>query len=332
MAKKALITGITGQDGSFLAEFLLNKGYEVHGLVRHIDFEDQKNRMWRINHLVDNLHLYDTSLENYTKINDIIERIVPDECYHLAAQSYVNYTFQDDIDSINFNTGSTHLILSAIKERAPECRFYFAATSEMFGRAKITPQNEETPFYPRSPYGISKLSGFHLTLNYREYYKLFACNGILFNHESERRGMEFVTRKISHTVASIKAGKEKILKLGNLKPKRDWGYAPDYVEGMWLMLQQPKPDDYVLATGLTHSVEDFTREAFAYVGLNWRDHVIYDELLYRPEEKFPLCGDPSKAKRVFGWKSTTSFESLVKKMVEADLSRVKSNFPPNSLY
>ena len=332
MAKKALITGITGQDGSFLAEFLLDKGYEVHGLVRNIDFEDQKRRMWRINHLVDDIHLYDTSLESHSKFTNIIEGIMPDECYHLAAQSYVNYSFDDDYYSMNFNTNSTHMVLSAIKERAPECRFYFAASSEMFGRAKTTPQNEETPFYPRSPYGISKLSGFHLALNFREYHKLYACNGILFNHESERRSMEFVTRKISFTVARIKAGMEKELILGNLKPKRDWCYSPDYVEGMWMMLQQPQPDDYVLATGITHSVEDFTREAFEYVGLNWKDHVVFNEKFFRPEEKIQLCGDASKAIKVLGWKPKTSFKKLVKIMVEADLLRVKSGLPPNSLY
>jgi len=251
MTKRALITGITGQDGSYLAEFFLEKGYEVHGIVRRVAIEDPEHRLWRIRHIIDKIVLHAASMESYASIFNVVDKLRPDECYHLAAQSFVSYSFEDEFSTINTNINGTHFVLSAIKEKAPECKFYFAGSSEMFGLAKETPQNENTPFHPRSPYGISKVAGFDLTRNYREAYNLFACSGILFNHESPRRGFEFVTRKISNAVAKIKLGLSNELKLGNLEAKRDWGYAGDYVKAMWLMLQEDKPDDYVIATGET---------------------------------------------------------------------------------
>ena len=321
--KKALITGITGQDGSYLAELLLSKGYEVHGIVRRVAFEDLEHRLSRIKHILDKLILHPASLESYASIFNVVEKVKPDECYHLAAQSFVSYSFEDEFSTINTNINGTHFILSAIKEKAPKCKFYFAASSEMFGLAKETLQNENTPFHPRSPYGISKVAGFDLTRNYREAYGLFACNGILFNHESPRRGFEFVTRKITNAVAGIKLGLAKELKLGNLEAKRDWGFAGDYVQAMWLMLQQNEPDDYVIATGETYSVKEFVELAFSYVGLNWDDYVAIDEKLYRPAEVYELKGDFSKAKKKLGWQPKVDFKELVKMMVDADLKRTK---------
>jgi len=321
--KKALITGIDGQDGSYLSEFLLEKGYVVHGMVRHVALEDPEHHLYRIRHILNKVTLHSGSLESYPSIFKIVEKIKPDECYHLAAQSFVSYSFEDEFSTINTNINGTHYVLSAIKEKAPKCKFYFAASSEMFGLVKESPQDENTPFHPRSPYGISKVAGFDLTRNYREAYGLFACNGICFNHESPRRGFEFVTRKITNTVAEIKLGLAKKLWLGNLEAKRDWGFAGDYIKAMWLMLQQDKPDDYVVATGETHSVKEFVRLAFSCVGLNWRDYIVIDKAFYRPAEVHLLKGDYSKAKRKLGWKPTVKFEELVKMMVEADLKRVK---------
>lgn len=321
--KKALITGITGQDGSYLAEFLLNKGYEVHGIVRRVALEDSEHRLWRIRHLLDKIVLHPGSMESYASIFKIVEDVKPNECYHLAAQSFVSYSFEDEFSTINTNINGTHFMLSAIKEKAPKCKFYFAASSEMFGLVKKTPQNENTPFHPRSPYGISKVAGFDLTRNYREAYGIFACNGIFFNHESPRRGFEFVTRKITNAVAEIKMGLAKELRLGNLEAKRDWGFAGDYVKAMWLMLQQDKPDDYVIATGETHSVKEFVKLAFDYVGLKWQDYVVVDKTFYRPTEVHLLKGDYSKAKRKLGWKPTVNFEELGRMMVDADLGRLK---------
>lgn len=321
--KKAFITGITGQDGSYLAEFLLKKGYEIHGIVRRVAFEDPKHRLWRIRHILDKLNLHPASLESYASIFNVVEKVKPDECYHLAAQSFVSYSFEDEFSTINTNITGSHSVLSSIRERAPQCRLYFAASSEMFGLAEETPQNENTPFHPRSPYGISKVAGFDLTRNYREAYDLFACNGILFNHESPRRGFEFVTRKITNAIAEIKYGLTKELRLGNLEARRDWGFAGDYVKAMHLMLQQNEPDDYVIATGEAHSIKEFAKLAFSYVGLNWKDYVVMDEKFYRPAEVYVLRGDFSKAKKRLGWKPTVNFKDLVRMMVEEDLRRIK---------
>jgi GDPmannose 4,6-dehydratase len=318
--KRALITGITGQDGSYLSELLLEKGYEVHGIVRRVALEDPAHRLWRLNHILDKITLHAASLESYASIFNVVEKIRPDECYHLAAQSFVSYSFEDAFSTLNTNINGTLFVLSAIHEKAPDCKFYFAGSSEMFGMVKETPQTENTPFHPRSPYGISKVAGFDLTRNFRESYGIFACNGILFNHESPRRGFEFVTRKITSTVARIKAGLANELRLGNLDAKRDWGYAGDFVEAMWLMLQQEEPDDYVIATNETHSVKEFAQIAFDHVGMNWEDHVVVDEQFYRPAEVHLLQGDYSKSREKLSWQPEIKFEELVKIMVESDLS------------
>jgi GDPmannose 4,6-dehydratase len=317
-AQRALLTGITGQDGSYLAELLLSKGYEVHGIVRRVALADPEHRLWRLREIVPQLRLHAGSLESYASIHRVVREVRPDECYHLAAQSFVSYSFDDEFSTLNTNINGTHFLLSAIKDEAPECRFYFAGSSEMFGHADETPQSETTRFHPRSTYGISKVAGFDLTRNYREAYKLHASSGILFNHESPRRGYEFVTRKITAAVAAIQAGRASELRLGNLDPCRDWGHARDYVEAMWLMLNQPTPDDYVVATGEAHSVRDFAAAAFAYVGLDWRDYVKHDPFLFRPAEVTVLRGDPSKAQRVLGWRHTVEFSDLVREMVEVD--------------
>ena len=323
--KRALITGITGQDGSFLSELLIEKGYEVHGMVRRVALEDPTHRLWRIQHILDRITLHAASLESYASIFNVIEKVKPHECYHLAAQSFVSYSFEDAFSTLNTNINGTLFILSAIKEKAPDCKFYFAGSSEMFGQVKESPQNEDTPFHPRSPYGISKVAGFDLTRNFRESYDLFTCNGILFNHESSRRGFEFVTRKISSTVAKIKSGTANELRLGNLEAKRDWGYAKDYVEAMWLMLQRDKPDDYVIATNETHSVKEFTKFAFEYADLDWEDYVVVDEKFYRPSEIHLLLGDYSKAGKLLNWEPTVKFEKLVKMMIKADLQNIESD-------
>jgi GDPmannose 4,6-dehydratase len=317
--KKALITGITGQDGSYLAEFLLEKGYEVHGIVRRVAFEDPVHRMWRVRHIMDCITIHSASLENYASIFNVVESIKPDECYHLAAQSYVSYSFEDEFSTLQTNINGTHYVLSALKLKAPNCRFYFAGSSEMFGKVKNVPQNENTPFHPRSPYGISKVAGFELTRNYREAYGIFALTGILFNHESPRRGHEFVTRKITTHAAKIKLGLINKLELGNLEAKRDWGHAKDYVEAMWLMLQQDEPDDYVIATGSCHSVRDFLKVSFESLDLDYNNYIKIDEKLYRPAEVNILLGDVSKAKKILGWEPKVTFGELVKEMVESDL-------------
>jgi len=327
MKKVALITGITGQDGSYLAEFLIKKKYQVHGIVRRVALEDRSHRLWRIKHILKKIHIHAASLESYASLVRIIQKIKPTEIYHLAAQSYVDYSFRDEFSTLNTNINGTHYLLSAVKDFSPKTKFYFAGSSEMFGKVQQVPQNEKTPFYPRSAYGISKVTGHDLTRNYREAYNLFCCTGILFNHESPRRGFEFVTRKISHGVAKIKLGMEKKLMLGNLDAKRDWGHARDYVEAMWIMLQKKKPDDFVVATGKQHSVREFAKLAFAAAGLDYKKHVFVDKNLFRPAEVNTLLGNYSKARRILKWKPKISFKNLVKDMVESDIqSIIKSGY------
>lgn len=323
--KRALITGITGQDGSYLAELLLDKNYEVHGIVRRVALDDPVHRMWRICHLQDRVTLHGATLESYPSLFDVVESVRPDECYHLAAQSFVAYSFEDAFSTMTTNINGTHYMLSALKQKAKDCRFYFAGSSEMFGKAKETPQTENTPFHPRSPYAVSKVAGFDLTRNYREAHGMYCVSGILFNHESPRRGFEFVTRKITLNTAMIKLGLTDKIKLGNLDAKRDWGYAKDYVYAMWLMLQQPEPDDFVVATGENHSVREFLETAFNIVGLNYKKYVHVDKTLYRAAEVDALLGDARKARKKLGWKPTSSFQELVKEMVEEDLKKYKGS-------
>jgi GDPmannose 4,6-dehydratase len=322
--KRALITGITGQDGSYLAELLLEKGYNVHGVVRRVAIEDPDHRMWRIRHLLGKLELHSASLESYASICKVVACVRPDECYHLAAQSFVSYSFEDEFSTLNTNINGTHHILAALRDACPQCRLYFAASSEMFGHARETPQNELTSFHPRSAYGISKVAGYELTRNYREAYGLHATSGILYNHESPRRGFEFVTRKITHHVAKIKLGLAKELPLGNLEAKRDWGHAKDYVRAMWMMLQQDEPDDYVIALGETYSVQQFAEAAFTHVGLNWQDYIVSDPRFFRPAEVYLLLGDAAKARARLHWEPSYTFSDLVKEMVNHDLARLSS--------
>jgi GDPmannose 4,6-dehydratase len=319
--KRALITGITGQDGSYLAELLLDKGYEVHGIVRRAAIEDPEHRMSRIKHLLPRLQIHSGSVESFASIFNVVKSVVPDECYHLAGQSYVAYSFEDEFSTLMTNINGTHHILSSLRQAVPTCRFYFAASSEMFGNAP-PPQNENTPFRPRSSYGISKLTGYHLVRNYREAYGMFAVNGILFNHESPRRGFEFVTRKITSHVARIKKGLTRELRLGNLEARRDWGHAKDYVRAMWLMLQADAPDDYVVGTGESHSVREFLEIAFQQVGYDYRGLVISDPTYFRPAEIYDLVADPSKVREKLGWKNQYRFPELVREMVESDLSNL----------
>ena len=325
MSKKAIITGITGQDGSYLAELLLEKGYEVYGLVRRVALEDEYHRMSRILHIKDKIHLTPGSLESHASVYKSIKAIQPDEIYHLAAQSYVGYSFEDEFSTLNTNINGTHYILSAFRDLVPDARLYFASSSEMFGKVREVPQTEDTPFHPRSAYGISKVAGFDLTRNYREAYGLYACSGILYNHESPRRGFEFVTRKISSHVAMIKRGLTDKLLLGNLDAKRDWGHAREYVKAMWKMLQQNEPDDFVICSGENHSVKEFCEKAFAVAGLDYREHVKTSEKFLRPAEVDTLLGDSSKAKKKLGWEYNLSFDELVREMVESDLHSMSKN-------
>jgi GDPmannose 4,6-dehydratase len=322
-SKKALITGITGQDGSYLAEFLLSKDYEVHGIIRRASTFNTG----RIDHLYQDPHINGVKLflhygdiADSTNLIKLLYRLQPDEVYHLAAQSHVRVSFDIPEYTGDVTALGTIRILEAIRETGLKTRFYQAGSSEMYGKVLETPQRETTPFYPRSPYGVAKVYSHWITVNYRESYGLFACNGILFNHESPRRGETFVTRKITRAVARIKAGLQDKIYLGNLNAKRDWGYAKEYVEGMWLMLQQDQPDDYVLATGETHSVQEFLDEAFSYVGIKWSDHVDIDPEYYRPAEVDLLVGDATKAKNVLGWEPKIKFKNLVRLMVDADMS------------
>lgn len=321
--KRALITGITGQDGSYLAEHLLSLGYEVHGFVRRVSFEVPEQRFSRIAHIVDRLVLHATSLESYPGIFDVISRNHFDECYHLAAQSFVAESFGDGLSTMAMDINGAHYMLAALHQLQRDCRFYFAGTSEMFGRVQESPQNEQTRFQPRSPYGISKLAGYHLTANYRETHGMFACSGILFNHESPRRSPEFVTRKVSSGVARVSLGLAKEVHLGNLDATRDWGHARDYVRAMHLMLQQTEPRDFVIATGQPHSVRELCERAFASTGRDYRQFVVVDERLKRPPEAAPLIGDASLAREILGWTPTITFDELVQEMVESDLALLR---------
>jgi len=319
MARRALITGITGQDGAYLAQFLLDKGYEVHGMVRRASTENFE----RMDHLRSRLHLHQADLLDQLSIVTIITGIRPHEVYNLAAQTFVPTSFVQPLLTGEFTALGVTRVLEAIRLIDPTIRFYQASSSEMFGRVQEEPQTERTPFWPRSPYGVAKAYGHWITVNYRESYNMFACSGILFNHESPLRGKEFVTRKVSESVARIKFGLQEKLMLGNLEAERDWGFAGDYVEAMWLMLQQDAPDDYVIATGVKHSVRQLVEIAFSHAGLDWKKHVEVDNNLLRPADVNMLCGDASKAKAKLGWTPKVSFEELVTMMVDADLERVR---------
>lgn len=316
--KRALITGITGQDGSYLAELLLDKGYEVFGMVRRASVD----KFERITHLMDRVHLVQGDLLDQFSLIAALEKTEPDEVYNLAAQSFVPTSWAQPVLTSEFTAVGVTRLLESIRLVNNKIKFYQASSSEMYGKVRETPQTELTPFYPRSPYGVAKAYGHYITVNYRESYDLFAVSGILFNHESPRRGLEFVTRKVTDGVARIKKGKAKELRLGNLDAKRDWGFAGDYVEAMYLMLQQSEPDDYVIATGETHTVERLVEVAFSYVGLNWKDYVKVDPAFLRPAEVDLLIGDSSKARQKLGWKPKVTFEQMIQMMVDADLERV----------
>ncbi|MBC7353449.1 MAG: GDP-mannose 4,6-dehydratase [Thermogutta sp.] len=319
MTKRALITGITGQDGSYLAEFLLQKGYEVHGMVRRSSTEGFE----RIQHIRDRIHLHQADLLDQLSLVRLLAEVRPHEVYNLAAMSFVPTSWEQPLLTGEFTALGVTRMLEAIRHVDRTIRFYQASSSEMFGAVREEPQNENTPFYPRSPYGVAKVYGHWITVNYRESFGIFACSGILFNHESPRRGKEFVTRKVTDAVARIKLGLQEKLYLGNLDAMRDWGFAGDYVEAMWLMLQQPQPDDYVVATGEKHSVRELVELAFDYVGLDWKRYVEIDPRLIRPAEVFTLRGDATKARTVLGWKPRVTFPELVRMMVDADLERVR---------
>jgi len=330
--KKALITGITGQDGSYLAELLLSKGYEVHGIIRRASTFNTS----RIEHLYADPHVHGVNfflhygdISDSTNLIKLLYRLQPDEVYHLAAQSHVRVSFDIPEYTGDVTAIGTVRLLEAIHETGVKTKFYQASSSEMFGMAQETPQKETTPFYPRSPYGCSKVYAYWITINYRESYGLYACNGILFNHESPRRGETFVTRKITRGLARIKAGLDKELYLGNLDAKRDWGYAKEYVEAMWLMMQQSQPEDFVIATGETHTVREFLEEAFSYAGLDWKKYVKIDPRYFRPAEVDLLVGDASKAKEKIGWMPKTTFRELVRLMVDADMEQVQKEHHVN---
>jgi GDPmannose 4,6-dehydratase len=319
MKKKVLVTGVTGQDGSYLAEFLLERGYEVIGMVRRtstVNFD-------RIRHLQDDIELVYGDLLDQVSLIDILREYEPDEVYNLAAQSFVPTSWKQPVFTAEASALGVTRMLEAIRTVNPDIKFYQASSSEMFGKVVEVPQNEKTRFYPRSPYGVAKVYGHYITVNYRESYGVFACSGILFNHGSPRRGLEFVERKVAHGAVRIKLGLAEELRLGNLDAERDWGYAGDYVEAMWMMLQQPEPDDYVVGTGVTHSVRELCKVAFSYLGLNWEDYVVSDPKFFRPAEVDQLVADPRKARKVLGWEPKVSFEELVHMMVDADMEALQ---------
>ena len=325
MTKKALITGITGQDGSYLAEFLLGKGYDVYGMVRRTSTV----RYERIQHIQNQLQIIQGDMGDLSSLITAINSVEPDEVYNLAAQSFVPTSWNQPVFTGDITGLGVTRMLEALRAVNPAIRFYQASSSEMFGKVREVPQKESTPFYPRSPYGVAKVYGHWITVNYRESYDLFTCSGILFNHESPRRGLEFVTRKVTYHAAKIKLELGNEIRIGNLDSKRDWGFAGDYVRAMWLMLQQDEPDDFVIATGETHSVERLLDVAFAHVGLNWRDYAVQDQRFMRPAEVDLLVGDPSKAKRALGWAPEVGFEELIGMMVEADLKKLRDD--PNQV-
>jgi GDPmannose 4,6-dehydratase len=318
--KTALITGITGQDGSYLAELLLDKGYSVSGMVRHSSTENYQ----RIEHLRERIELHEADLLDQMSLTRVLEDVCPEEVYNLAAMSFVPASWHQPVLTSEFTALGVTRLLEAIRHVCPGAKFYQASSSEMFGKVRETPQRETTPFHPRSPYGVAKVYAHHITVNYRESYDIYACSGILFNHESPRRKPDFVTRKITQAVARIKLGLEQELRLGNLKARRDWGYAGDYVRAMWLMMQQDDPDDYVIGAGEAHTVEEFVEIAFAHAGLDWRDHVVVDPAFYRPAEVDTLLADASRARQELGWEPEVSFEELVRMMVDADLAALGS--------
>jgi GDPmannose 4,6-dehydratase len=323
MSKRALITGITGQDGSYLADLLLEKGYDVHGMVRRASTETFQ----RLEHIRDQITLHTGDLLDQRSLGDVMREVEPDEIYNLAAMSFVAASWTQPVLTADFTGVGVTRMLEAMREVAPDARFYQASSSEMFGKVREVPQNEDTPFYPRSPYGVAKAYGHFITVNYRESYDLFACSGVLFNHESPRRGLEFVTRKVTHGAAAIKLGLNDTLALGNLDAKRDWGYALDYVEAMWLMLQQDEPDDFVIATGEAHSVRELVDISFQQVGLEPDEYVKLDPRFLRPAEVDHLIGDFAKAREKLGWEPRTSFEELVRLMVDADLELLARGVP-----
>jgi GDPmannose 4,6-dehydratase len=322
--KKALITGISGQDGSYLAELLLSKDYSVCGTVLPSKLENPTKYLWRIAGIKDQIQLYPINIENNSAMKNLIKDLKPDECYHLAASSFVSYSFEDEFSTFKTNLDGTHQVLAACKEHAPECRIYFTASSEIFGNASEAPQDENTPMNPRSIYGITKAAGYQLVKYYRHQHDLFACSGIAYNHESPRRGEEYVTHKITLGAARIKLGMQKELRLGNLDAQRDWGYAPDYVRAMWLILQQDHPEDFVLATGKLHTVRDICRITFDYLGLNYENYVVVDPKYFRPESKTPLVGNSSKVRRKLGWSPKTNFEQMILEMVRYDHHKSKN--------
>lgn len=317
--KKAFITGITGQDGSYLAEYLLDLGYEVHGLVRPNAGSEEDRSLWRIQEIKDKLFLHTGNLEDYSSLESLIRTIKPEECYHLAAETFVFNTLEDESAILKTNTQSTHHLLLGLKNHAPDCRFFFAGSSEMFGQASESPQDENTPFNPRSIYGVSKVIGHDLIRYYRDHLGLFACTGVLYNHESPRRGERFVTRKITSTAVKIKLGMETELRLGNIEAERDWGYAGDTITAMHAMLNANQPDHFVIATGTTHTIQDFLERAFGELGLDYEEYLIIDEEFYRPKEEVPLVGNADKIRTQLKWEPKVSFESMVQEMIQSDL-------------
>ncbi|GIW23071.1 MAG: GDP-mannose 4,6-dehydratase [Candidatus Sericytochromatia bacterium] len=321
--KKALITGINGQDGSYLAEFLLEKGYQVHGIVRRSSIENA-SKLYNLKNILDKIYLHSCNIENQLSVYKIISEIKPDECYHLAAFSFVSYSFDDETNIISTNFNSTHFLLSSIKELVPECKFYFAGSSEMFGNTDESPQNENTKFNPRSIYGISKLSSYYLVKNYRERFGLFCCTGIAYNHESPRRDYSFVTRKISSGISKILRKEIDRIELGNINAIRDWGYAPDYVKAMWLMLNKnDKAEDFIISTGIGHTVEDLLKIAFDYINKDYREYIHINSNFFRESEKTPLIGDNSKIKNKLNWENTKNIKDIIIEMIENDIKQNK---------